>query len=283
MLSHRVFAACGIALAATLAACADSPTGGGNDARLQLRFGVQGGQALASGASSQASGTDQRIDDIRLVVAELELDGDDDVNPCAGDDCEDFDAGPMFVDLPLTGGPVAVGSGDVPPGVYDEVEFEVEDLDDYEENAAERQRIEVLRGQILAQFADWPRDASMLVVGSFTPTGGAAIPRLHLEPAAHRGRGRRGQPGRDAEPRRPLQERQQRAGPLQRGQPHGDRDRAGERLPRPRRQLRLELSERQPRQRRSRLEMEEGPAANAAGPFPSVLSRARGVRPSIRS
>ena len=192
MLSHRVFAACGIALAATLAACSDSPTGGGSDARLLLRFGVQGGQALASGASFQTSGTDPlvltgsngtlRIDDIRLVVAEFELDGDDDVNPCTGDDCEDFDAGPMFVDLPLTGGPAAVGSGDVPPGVYDEVEFEVEDLDDDEENAAERQRIEALRGQILAQFPDWPRDASMLVVGSFTPTGGAARPfRVFIE------------------------------------------------------------------------------------------------------
>lgn len=193
MPSHRVIAACGIALAAALAACSDSPTGGGGgDARLQLRFGVQGGQALASRASFQTSGTDQlviaggngtlRIDDIRLVVAEFELDGDDDVNPCAGDDCEDFDAGPLFVDLPLTGGPVSVGSGDVPPGVYDEVEFEVEDLDDDEEDAAERQRIEALRGQILAQFADWPRDASMLVVGSFTPTGGAARPfRVFVE------------------------------------------------------------------------------------------------------
>jgi hypothetical protein len=108
-------------------------------------------------------------------------DGDDD-DDGPNDDCEDFDAGPMFVDLPLAGGPVAVGSGDVPAGVYDEVEFEVEDLDDDEENAAERQRIEALRGQILAQFPDWPRDASMLVVGSFTPAGGAARPfRVFIE------------------------------------------------------------------------------------------------------
>lgn len=186
MLSHRVFAACGLAFAAALAACSDSPTGGGGDARVQVRFGVQGGQSLASQASFQTGGSDPlvitgsngtlRIDDIRLVVAEFELDGDDDVNPCTGDDCEDFDAGPLFVDLPLTGGPVAVGSGDVPPGVYEEVEFEVEDLDDDEEDPAERQRIEALRQQILAQFSDWPRDASMLVVGSFTPTGGAARP-----------------------------------------------------------------------------------------------------------
>lgn len=191
MLSHRILAACGLVLATSLAGCSDSLTGGGgDDARVQLRFGVAGGAASASAARLQASGTEQvvitgsngtlAISDIRLVVAEFELDGDDDVNPCRAnggvDDCEDFNAGPMFVDLPLTGGPVAVGSGDVPAGVYDEVEFEVEDLDDDEEDPAERQRIEALRQQIQAQFADWPRDASMLVVGTFTPAGGAARP-----------------------------------------------------------------------------------------------------------
>jgi hypothetical protein len=188
MLRHRVFAACG--LAAALAACADSPTGQGSDARVQVRFGVQGGQAPASRALLETSGSDPlvvagtngtlTITDIRLVVAEFELDGDDDVNRCGQnggvDDCEDFNAGPMFVDLPLAGGPVSVGSGEVTAGVYDEVEFEVEDLDDDEENPAEAARIAALRQQILAQFPDWPRDASMLVVGTFTPAGGSARP-----------------------------------------------------------------------------------------------------------
>lgn len=206
MLSHRAFAVCGLAMAATLAACSDSPTGRGSDARVQVRFGVQGAQS--SQALLQTSGSDQlvitgtngtlNVTDIRLVVAEFELDGDDDVNRCgtddsgsggngsddddASDDCEDFESGPMFVDLPLTGGPVAIGSGDVPAGVYDEVEFEVEDLDDDEENPAEAARIAALRQQIVSQFPDWPRDASMLVVGSFTPTGGTARPfRVFIE------------------------------------------------------------------------------------------------------
>jgi hypothetical protein len=201
MTFHRTFAACGMALAA-LAACGDTPTGGGSEARVQLRFGVEG--AASSAALLQTGGTGGltitgangtlRIDDIRLVVAEFELDGDDDVNRCgadddgtpdqgggndddgSGDDCEDFQAGPLFIDLPLNGGASAVASGNVPAGVYDEVEFEVEDLDDDEEDPAERARIQALRQQILAQFPDWPRDASMLVVGSFTPTGGAARP-----------------------------------------------------------------------------------------------------------
>jgi hypothetical protein len=185
-----------------LAACADNPAAGGAG-NVQLRFGVAGGQALASQALFQTSGTDGltiagangtlRIDDLRMVVAEFELDGDDDVNTCGGsddgtddrgsgdsggddgaaDDCDDFNAGPMFVDFPLTGGAVSIGSGNVPAGTYREVEFEVEDLDDDEENADERARIDQLRAQILAQFPDWPRDASLLVVGAFTPTGGA--------------------------------------------------------------------------------------------------------------
>jgi hypothetical protein len=196
MLHHRTFAACGILLAA-LAACGDTPTGGAGDTRLQLRFGVAGSPSLSSSPSFQAAGDGQlvvtgnngtlRIDDIRLVVAEFELDGDDDVNRCddgtaATDDCEDFDVGPMFVDLPLSAGPASVATGDIPPGVYDELEFEVEDLDDDEEDPAERARIEALRQQILAAFPDWPRDASMLVVGSFTPTGGAARPfRVFVE------------------------------------------------------------------------------------------------------
>jgi hypothetical protein len=206
---NRSFVAAAALLA--LAAC-DNPAGGGAG-NVQLRFGVAGGQALASSALFQTGGTDQltiagangtlRIDDLRMVVSEFELKGDDDVNTCGAaggaddnggddnggddngsggngsddngvdDDCEDFDAGPMFIDFPLTGGAVPVGSGNVPAGTYREVEFQVEDLDDDEENAAERARIDQLRAQIVAQFPDWPRDASLLVVGSFTPTGGA--------------------------------------------------------------------------------------------------------------
>lgn len=183
---HRICAAAAALLA--LAACSDNPAGGGGAGNVQLRFGT-GGASSSSGALFQTGGADQlvitgangtlRIDDLRMVVAEFELDGDDDVNTCgqaqgAVDDCEDFNAGPMFIDLPLTGGAVPVGSGDVPPGTYEEVEFEVEDLDDDEEDPAERARIEQLRAQILAQFPDWPREASLLVTGSFTPSGGTA-------------------------------------------------------------------------------------------------------------
>ena len=185
MSTTRILAAAAALLA--LAAC-DNPAGRGGDARVDLRFGVAGA-ARSSQARMQASGTDQlvitgtngtlTITDLRLVVAEFKLKGDDDVNTCSetggGDDCEDFEAGPLFVDLPLSQGAVSIAAGDVPAGVYEEIEFEVEDLDDDEEDAGERARIQALRQTILAQFPDWPREASLLVVGTFTPTGGQPV------------------------------------------------------------------------------------------------------------
>ncbi|HEX8692657.1 MAG TPA: hypothetical protein VF746_09575 [Longimicrobium sp.] len=181
-----------------LAACSDSPTGSGSGASdVALRFGVVGapGASASSGALFQtaagqlvvtgANGT-LTFDGIRVIVEEFELKGDDDVNPCERnggvDDCEDFDAGPFFVDLPLSSAPISVSTGAVPPGTYREVEFEVEDLDDDEENPAEAARIAQLFQQIRAQFPDWPRDASMLVTGTFTPTGGQPRPfRVFIE------------------------------------------------------------------------------------------------------
>ena len=86
------------------------------------------------------------------------------------------------MDLPLSGDVVEVSTGDIPAGTYREVEFEVEDLEDDEEDPAERARIDALLAQIRGQFADWPRDASMLVVGTFTPTGGQPRPfRVFIE------------------------------------------------------------------------------------------------------
>ncbi|HEU0055282.1 MAG TPA: hypothetical protein VFQ39_18975, partial [Longimicrobium sp.] len=188
---HRSLAFLALGGALVLGACGDSTGANSRDGKsVALRFGT-----VASGASLSAAptggprlqtGADQlviagsngtlTITDVRLVVDEFELKGDDDVNRCedngGGDDCDDFDAGPLFVDLPLSSDPVSVSTGAVPPGTYREVEFEVEDLDDDEENPAKAQRIDALLATIRQQFADWPRDASMLVTGTFTPTGG---------------------------------------------------------------------------------------------------------------
>ncbi len=132
------------------------------------------------------------IEEIRLVIAEIELDGaddlceddfddDDDGSRDGDDDCADFEAGPRFVDLPLDGSPVQAVRGLLPPGVYDELEFEIEDLED-DEDDDEWEEILALRRTILDEFPDWPENATALVVGSFQPTGGAARDfRVYLE------------------------------------------------------------------------------------------------------
>jgi hypothetical protein len=59
-----------------------------------------------------------------------------------------------------------IAAGTVPAGTYTELEFEVDDLDD-DEGASQD-----LLSDIRADFPNWPEDASMIVVGSFTPTDG---------------------------------------------------------------------------------------------------------------
>lgn len=164
-----------------LAACGDSATGAGAGREVAIRFGTTAPQASGAGSAAPAAGQlvvdgDNgvlKLTGFRVIVAEFEVKGDDDVNPCdrlgVGEDCEDFNAGPMLVDVPLGGSPVTVSTGEIPPGSYREVEFEVEDLDEDEDNPAERPRIEALFQQVRAQFSDWPRDASALVTGTFTP------------------------------------------------------------------------------------------------------------------
>ena len=111
---------------------------------------------------------------IAFIVSELELDCDDDgrTGPCA-----DFEAPPAFVVLPLGTGTVDVTSRAIPAGTYDELEFEVEDLDvDDEDGPTKRVQIEALVAEIRSIYPDFPAEASMVVESAFTPTDGDARP-----------------------------------------------------------------------------------------------------------
>lgn len=123
------------------------------------------------------------IDEIRLIVAEMKIEGDDD--PCeqagGGDDCGEFEAPPRFLDLPLDGTPVAVFGGMIPPGTYEELEFEIEDLEDDEEDTQFAAEITALRATIEAEFPDWPRKATALVVGTFESDAGTQSFRVYIE------------------------------------------------------------------------------------------------------
>lgn len=143
------------------------------------------GSASIAGPPMSVTGSNGTltIDEIRLIVAEVELDGEDDSCEQAGgsDDCADFEAPPRFLDLPLDGGPVAAFTGMIPAGTYDELEFEIEDLEDDEEDTEFAAEIAVLREAILAEFPDWPREATALVVGSFESDAGTTDFRVYIE------------------------------------------------------------------------------------------------------
>jgi hypothetical protein len=59
------------------------------------------------------------------------------------------------------------------------VEFEVKDLEvdvGDADDASDAARIAAVLAQVRATYADWPAGASMVIVGTFTPTGGVAQP-----------------------------------------------------------------------------------------------------------
>jgi hypothetical protein len=202
-----------LVLAAAAAACGDT-TGISGPGSVALNFrvgaaaptasvvtegGLAGAPARVAGPPMTLSGTNGEltIDEIRLIVAEVELDGEDDLCEDAdgdgGDDsggssssgagdCAEFEAPPRFLDLPLDGEPVEAFVGLVPAGTYDELEFEIEDLEDDEDDTQFAAEIAALRETILDEFPDWPRKATALVAGSFTPTGGDALAfRVYIE------------------------------------------------------------------------------------------------------
>jgi len=181
-----------------LGACGDSTgVGGPQSVALNFQVGTSSSPAMSgfasvtgpqsvAGAPMTITGTNGTlvIDEIRLIVAEVELDREDDAcedGAANAADCADFEAPPRFMDLPLDGQPVQAFVGMIPPGTYDELEFEIEDLEDDEDDTEFAAEIAALREQILAEFPDWPRKATALVVGRFESGTNSTEFRVYLE------------------------------------------------------------------------------------------------------
>lgn len=138
--------------------------------------------AIGGGLSITGSNGTLLITDIKLVVDELERVGvassDDDIVPePAG--CEDFESNLFIADVPLGTGTVTVANDRIATGSYDEIEFQVKDLfvDTQDpDDVARAARIAELLAQLRQTYAEWPAGASMMIAGTFTPTGGAAQP-----------------------------------------------------------------------------------------------------------
>ena len=175
-----------------MVAC-DDTTGPDQGAQVAVAFSAGGSSTAAARAESGWMGTRDVsmggtngtlvLEELRIIVAEFELERLNDDDCVDGNDaCEEFEAAPAFVNVPLDAGEAVAVTAFVEPDTYDELEFEIEDLDDDEEDPVKAQQIEALLAQIRAEFPDWPREASMLAIGTFTPTGGEPVPfRVYFE------------------------------------------------------------------------------------------------------
>ncbi len=177
-----------------MAACGDSSADPGTSVAIKFgtagsaaspssvaMFSVAGGLAVDVPGHIEGTNGELNITAIWVIVEEFELEPvevtDCDVEPePAG--CADFEQEYFFIDVPLNGTTITVVSAEIPDGSYDELEFEVDDVEvdagDPEE-VAESDLIAALLVRVRSQFPNWPDKASMLVTGTWTPTGGAAV------------------------------------------------------------------------------------------------------------
>lgn len=167
-----------------LAAC--ETAGPDTNARVRFTSAAVAGASTSTAAGLEIAGANGTllITSIKLVVDELELERsdvsgcDDDIEPDP-EGCEEFESELFAVDVPLGGGAVVVANDRIMPGSYDEVEFEVKDLFVDESDAddvARAVRIAEVLAELRLSHADWPEGASMRLAGTFTPTGGSAVP-----------------------------------------------------------------------------------------------------------
>lgn len=160
---------------ALVSACSD-PSGTADQVGVEVAFATtaDGAGAVADGqlVIGGSNGT-LTIDDLRVIVDRFELRREDD-DDCIEEDhsCERFSAPPLFIDVPLAGGSTVAVTQPVEPDTYRRLKFEIEDLDDDETSPERAALIAQLLADVRAEFPDWPREASMLVTGTFTPTGG---------------------------------------------------------------------------------------------------------------
>jgi len=163
-----------VALGLLIAGC-DSSGSGTEAGTVEVGFATASSSTTQSNVAAKSSATVDSdslvltgsngtltITDVRLIVDEIELEGD-------ADSAEFETERPVFLDLPLREGEVSpVAADQVPPGAYTDFEFEIEDIE--LDDADEEGEIRDLRGDIREEFPNWPNSASMVVVGTFTPT-----------------------------------------------------------------------------------------------------------------
>ena len=144
-------------------------------------FSVAGGLAGDVAGHIEGSNGELNLTAIWVIVEEFELEpvevADCDIEPEPAS-CVDFEQKYFFIDVPLNGTTITVASAQIPDGSYDELEFEVDDVEvdaNDPDEVADADLIAALLATVHGQFANWPDKASMVVTGTWTPTGGAEV------------------------------------------------------------------------------------------------------------
>ncbi|MFQ5704324.1 MAG: hypothetical protein ACE5HT_09905 [Gemmatimonadales bacterium] len=134
-INFSLIAAVGIAAGA----CSDSggtgPTTGPLSKQVSLSFSSAAPSAAPAPAFSRfpvaalsdtlADGANTLIlDSVQVVLKKIELKRVESVD-CATDDCEEFEFGPIVVDVPLNGGTMQEIAVPIDTGTYDELEFKI--------------------------------------------------------------------------------------------------------------------------------------------------------------
>lgn len=160
-----------------LGACDDDPAGPEGTVPLTLSVAVgssvpitlnSASNPLMARSTTYEDGTNTLVVDYAAVVlSEIELEGAldecpvgfDDDDDFDDDDCEEFETGPILLELPLDGSVDRVLEVFVAPGTYDELEFELDAPDD--DDPEER--------EFLEQYPQYD-DVSVRVEGTWNGT-----------------------------------------------------------------------------------------------------------------
>jgi hypothetical protein len=180
--------------AGILAGCDTTSSGtntdqGSGNVKLQFKT-VNGSHSKALSTDYTASDHDSvivngsngslQLDDIRFIVGKFKFEYEDDgcaeADTSEGPDCEEFEAEPFFVDLPLNEDTLSLANDEIGTGLYKKIEFEVKDLDFENVEEGDDREHQALADSIRSEFPEWPDEASMIITGTFTPTDGDPRP-----------------------------------------------------------------------------------------------------------
>lgn len=164
--SLKAFAALPL-LTLGLVACGDGgtivPTARGTVA---VRFAAPAGAETGQSSDLVIEGFNGTLTltDVRIVVDDFELKRQNDIPECSATGqtnvCADLDIGPVIIDLPLSAGATVPADDQVPAGEYEEIEFDVVNLQGSASSLLPQARA-------LAGYEDWPAQASIAATGTF--------------------------------------------------------------------------------------------------------------------